>query len=103
MEQIDIQALPNQSFSYTNGDNTFDLLIKEANGSMYMSITVNGTDIIDSVRIMPNQVIIPYLHLETGNFVITAQGDDNVYYDQFGVTQNLIYLTASDLVTYRGY
>ena len=103
MEQINLSNLPNQSFSYTSGSNTFDLLIKESNGSMYASITSNGNDLIDSVRIMPNQLIIPYLYLENGNFIIIAQGNDDVYYDQFGITQTLLYLTASDLVEYRGY
>lgn len=125
MITIPLQAIPNQSLSIqldsqldaANPDNTpvpfnFDITINSndqtpdsaGTATMSVSITVNSnttpTLLIDNVRCVPGSSLLPYAYLYNtyGNFVFTTQNDAYPDYNEFGITQFLIYISAAELV-----
>ena len=98
MKFIEIQKTPNQSLSYTSGSNNYDLIIKEANGDMYVDVEINGVTVLTASRIEVNAPLIPYEYLsQADNFIFITQNNEQPYYDQFGVTQFLLTMTAADI------
>lgn len=102
MIDVTIQALPNQDLSIQLDGFRYDLAIKEANGVMSMSVTRDGTMVIQNVRLVAGSPVLPYRYQEQGNFVLTTVDDEIPYYPAFGVTQFLVYLTAAEVAALRG-
>lgn len=99
MITLDLQKIPNQSFSIRLDNNLFDLTIKEANGIMAVTISLNGTVIESGNRIVSGYPLIPYPYLSdgAGNFVLITDNQEYPYYTQFGITQFLIYATQDEI------
>jgi hypothetical protein len=101
MQQIPLQAVPNQEFSITLDDDLYDLTIKTMDNITCVSIVRNGIDIIDNIRCVPFAPVMPSRYEETGNFAFVTSNGELPYYTQFNVTQQLIYLSAAELVAAR--
>ena len=101
MNLLDLQALPNQSFSIVLNNNRYDITIHEASGIMAATIKRNGVEIITGQRITAGTFLLPYTYLEDGNFLLSNQNDDVIYYTAFGQSQFLYYLSPNDLAQLR--
>jgi len=99
--QVPISAVPNQSFTITLDNNLFDITIRYTNGVMAISLTINGVDTIDNIRVVAGSPVIPSQYQEAGNFLFLTQNFQLPIYTQFNITQSLIYASASELATYR--
>ena len=98
---IVLQPTPNQSLSANLDDIRYELTIKEAAGVMAVDITRNNQVIEQGARLVAGTPLIPYRYQEQGNFILTTENGQVPYYDQFGISQFLVYASASDLVTFR--
>ena len=98
MTEITLQSVPNQSFSIDVGDLSYDINIKTGD-STFADVSINGTVIIQGVRVMPYRPIIPYEYLTggNGNFLFITENGDNINYENFGVNQSLVYMTREEL------
>lgn len=103
MEIINIQAIPNQKLSVRLDNNLYQITIKECNGCMCATVVCNGITIVTNSRLVGNTPLIPYRYLEndSGNFIIGTDLEEIPYYTQFGVTQQLIYASAAELIEFR--
>lgn len=101
MQSIPIQAIPAQSFSITLDNNNWDISIKTTDDCTSVSLALNGVDILDNVRAVANTKIIPYEYLEAGNFAFVSKLQDLPFYEQFGITQTLVYISDDDLAVIR--
>lgn len=101
MQQIPIQSIPNQEFSITLDGNIYDITPKTMDNITCVSIVRNGVDIIDNIRCVPFQPVLPAQYQESGNFSFVTGNGDLPYYTQFNVTQQLIYLSADELAALR--
>lgn len=98
MQSVPIEAIPNQQFSARLGDQQFTLRIKEAAGVMVVDVTIGQTPILSGSRLVAGTPVIPYAYLEgSGNFVLLTDGDALPDYEQFGITQRLVYASADEL------
>ncbi|EBU8203458.1 hypothetical protein DQD37_01055 [Salmonella enterica subsp. enterica serovar Cardoner] len=97
---IPLNAEPNQSLTITLDSIEHLLTIKEAGGSMMMAIVREGETVISNTRLLPGTLIIPYTHLEAGNFIFLTDDEEMPYYTNFD-TQTLMYISASELEQYR--
>lgn len=102
MLEIQLAAVPNQSFSFTVDENQYDFTIKETNGCMAVTIERDNVLLLSNMRVVCDEPLIPYRYLEDGNFVITCLNDEMPYYTEFGKTQTLLYLSAVELEAIRG-
>ena len=101
-QQIDIRPVPNQSFSATLDETRYQITLKEADGVMSVDITRDGATIAQGARIAAGTPLIPYRYQERGNFILITEGGCIPFYNQFGLTQFLIYASPAELVAFRG-
>lgn len=101
MIDIPLAAVPNQSLTVQIGDVRYDVSLRESNGVMSASITRDGTPVVSNVRAVGGTPLLPYQYQEAGNFLIVTDAEELPYYDQFGITQFLVYVTPDELAAYR--
>jgi len=101
MMNLPVQQLPNQSFTVILDGNSWEFLLKTVSNTTVASISLNGTDIVDSAHCAAGALIIPSIYQESGNFFFVTQNFLLPYYTQFGVTQALIYISAEELNALR--
>jgi len=103
MIAIDLQAIPNQNFTIQLENKNYDITIKtiDANNKMCITILRDNVAIISGFELISNMPIIPYRHLEHGNFIISTNDDNMPDYTQFNVTQFFYYVTVAELVAAR--
>lgn len=102
---IPLQAIPNQSLSIQLNNNNFDIDIRSCNNTplsfgtaiMAFSLAINGVDILDGLRMIPAWPLIPYNYLENGNFFMVTDKDEYPDFNQFGITQYLVYASPTEL------
>lgn len=92
-----MQAIPNQTLTVTPDDNRYSITIKEADGIMAVTILINEVEVISGLEVVAGSLLIPYSYLENGNFVFVTDSDAIPYYDEFGLSQYLIYIPQSEL------
>ena len=102
MIDVGIAALPNQSLTVQLDERLYDIHLREANGVLAATIARDGVTLVSAMRVTAGTPILPYRYQEAGNFVMTTDGEAIPYWDQFGVTQILVYLSAAEVAAYRG-
>ena len=101
--RLPLQAVPNQAFSALLDGLSYRITLKQATGVMVATISIDDEEVISGSRFFADSPLIPYPYIENGggNFVMTTEGDALPAFDQFGVTQFLIYVTADEVVDAR--
>jgi hypothetical protein len=99
MQLVPVAAVPNQSLQcQVGGQNTTIDLVQSAYG-LFMTIAVNGTQIIGGVICLNLNRIVRSAYLGfLGDFVwLDSQGTSDPSYQGLGTRYQLIYLEESDL------
>lgn len=98
MREIQLQRIPNQSFTVSVGGAVWSITIKIAEQMMFADIYRDNSPIVLGARIVPDNPIIPYKHLSGfGNFAILTDNGELPNWELFGATQHLVYLTPEEL------
>lgn len=97
MKRIPLAAFPNQEFVVNIEQTTYQISLWDGNYCMLIDISQNGVPIITGQVCNAGSLLIPYLYLESGNFVFLTATDELPYYTKFGITQSLVYLTQAEL------
>ena len=102
MQTIPIQAIPSQTFTFIDpSSNSWDIGIRNVSMQMAFSVALNGVQLIQNVCAVAGYRIIPYDYLENGNFVLITQSFQVPDYNQFGITQSLVFLEQSEIDAFR--
>lgn len=101
MQNVPIKRVPNQQFSIVLDDNRWDISLKTTNGTVSVSMTRNNVPIVMNARAVAGMRILPCAYQEDGNFAIATQNQEIPFYDSFGVSQFLVYLSAAELAEIR--
>lgn len=97
MQEIPLNAVPNQRLRVSLGDDEWELTIKVARNTMCCDVKRNDTLIQQGIRILPNQPMIPYRYLSgTGNFAFITDNDELPWWAQFGQSQYLVWWGEDD-------
>jgi hypothetical protein len=104
MIDIGLAAVANQSLSVQLGERNYVIDFHEANGVMCVTLTRDGVVLVSGSRVTGGTPLLPYRYLESGegNFLVTVDNEEIPYWDQFGNTQFLVYLSAEELAVFRG-
>lgn len=100
-QQIPLQALPNQEFTIVLDNNQWDISIKDTNGVMSVSFTLNDNVIIENLHAAAGMRLIPSQYEEAGNFIFNTANFALPDYTQFEITQYLLYFSAAELAAIR--
>lgn len=103
MREIELQAIPNQSFSVVLDNTNYEIAVRETGGVMSVDVTRQNVRVVSGARVVAGQLILNYADLEDGqgNFMFLTKDGDMPYYDQFGNTQFLMYASATELAAVR--
>lgn len=104
MQQIPLQAIPNQSFTVQLDDRFYNMALKTANGIMALDISRDNQVLLTGARVVAGTPLLPYNYLEnsSGNFIFITANEELPDYAQFGVTQSLLYASNDELEAIRG-
>lgn len=94
---------PRQQFTVTLDNILYDITLVAVQDCMYATILMNNVAVVSGARCVANAPLIPFHYLERsgGNFAFFTQNDENPWWDQFGVTQDLLYASAAELAAAR--
>ena len=97
MQEIPLQAIPNQRFSVAIAGVNWQLTLKVANQTMFCDIEREGEILITGMRLVANTPIIPYRYLNQGiNVMFLTEHDALPWYEEFTKTQSLVYWSEED-------
>ncbi len=102
IQRIPIEVLPNQSLEVLLGGRRYSLSIKCIGDSMAITIVRDDVTIIEGLIIPANEPLIPYKYLEDGNFVMRSDGDEIPYYENFGSSVRLLWVSQDELEQISG-
>ena len=98
MRDVNLLAVPNQTFSVTINGVLWELSIKVARGTMLADVKRDGVDLVLGQRIVAEFPILPYRHLShSGNFAILTRDGDLPWWEEFGRSQSLMYLDPAEV------
>lgn len=95
--QINLDPVANQSFSVQLDGARYVVRLVATNGVMAADIERDGVAVVTGSRVLPGVPLIPYTHLEAGNFMLVTAGDDLPDWPRFGVDQFLVFLTEAEI------
>ena len=101
MIDVTIAAVANQELSVQLGGSMWTISLREGSGCMSASVSRDNVALVSNVRVTGGTPLLPHRYQESGNFIVTVEGEALPYWDQFGVTQFLVYVTAEELAVYR--
>lgn len=101
MVEIPIIAVPNQTFSVQLEDSIYQITLRFVINFIIADIIRDTETVITGIRVMPNAKIIPFRYLEKGNFFLLTANRNYPDYNQFGITQFLVYATEDELEAAR--
>lgn len=101
MIQLPLSPVANQSMSARLGDEQWDITIKETNAAMCATIARAGVTLVSGLTIVAGTPILPYRYQEHGNLILLTEDDALPFWDAFGTTQTLLYVTAEELADAR--
>lgn len=102
MIDVGLAAVANQTLSIQLDERFYEITLHETNGVMAASIKRDDVQIVSSIRVTAGTPLLPYRYQEAGNFIMTTDAEAIPYWDQFGVTQFLVYLSDDELAALRG-
>jgi len=99
-------TLPNQSVTFTEDSDFYEVVPKSVNNFMTVDISRNGVALVTGLRCvtsgpLPNFLLPLYKEAGRGNFAYWNDSENYPLYSDFGVTTFLAYYSPSDLVTVR--
>lgn len=97
MQIIPIAPIPNQTLSVVLENNFYQIQLQQVAGIVSATIVMNASTVISGQRCVGGSLIIPYLYLQSGNFFFQTANLDLPSYDQFNITQNLVYISIADI------
>jgi hypothetical protein len=98
MIEINVQQIPNQEFMRIIDNVRYTIKLRTFHDLTIADITINEKPVKNGVRVLANELLIPYKYLtKGGNFMFVCPNEDNPHYTKFGVTQQLVYLDDSEI------
>lgn len=92
-------TLPNQKFNITVENGILEVELRTVDNITLMSVKAKGNNIVSSIRIAPNVLLMGYKYLQEqyGDFIFTTANDEYPYYKNFN-NANKLYLLSYDEV-----
>lgn len=102
MNIVPLQAIPNQSLTIQLDNISYDMRFHVCGDIMCIDLSIDNVVVLVGSRLVAGYPVIPYAYLENGNFVFLTENDDYPFWDQFGITQYMIYASQQELEAIRG-
>lgn len=104
MQYIKISnELPNQKFNFKTDNGTLEIELRTVDNITLMSISANGNNIVNSVKVAPNVLLMGYKYLQEqyGDFIFTTTDNKYPYYTNFNNANKLYWLNYEETKEYK--
>lgn len=98
---VPLQPVANQSLTMVLDGSSWEIRLKALDQSMAVTVIRNNVTLLSGLRVVAEVPLIPYRYLESGNFIFISETKDLPFYPNFGLTQTLLYYSASELEAIR--
>ena len=101
---LELASVPNQSLESTIEGIRYSITLKACDDFMAATVLRDGETIVSGLRCCAGSLMIPYdfQYDGEGNFLILTDDGEIPYYDKFGVSQFLVYVTAAEIGAANG-
>lgn len=95
--------LPNQKFNMPINNGTLEIELRTVDNITLMSVKYNGNNIVSSIKVAPNVLLLGYKHLQEqyGDFIFTTTDNQYPYYENFNNANKLYYLDSEEVKEYN--
>jgi hypothetical protein len=99
MQQIPLQAVPNQQVQTTLDTQDCQIAVYQKSQGLFVDLNVGGTDISVGILALNGIPICPFNYAAFSGYLIfiDTQGDNDPTYDGLGNRYQLIYLTEDEI------
>lgn len=100
MRYIEIDnTLPNQKFSVNTDSGNIEVELRTIGKLTLMSVSKNGENIINSIKVAPNVLLMNYKHLQEqyGDFIFTTTDNEYPYFENFNNANKLYWLNYEEI------
>lgn len=104
MKYIELDStLPNQNFTFSTENGTVEITLSTIDDITLFSMSAGGNNVISSVRVPANDLIIGYKYIQEqyGDFFFTADNDNYPSYKGFNQSNKLYWLTYDEVKEYK--
>lgn len=98
MQVLPINAIANQQLSVILDNNQWDIIIRDVNGAIAVTLTKNSEQIVLAARAVAGMRILQSKYQQDGNFAIISNDQGIPDYTQFGISQFLVYISPAELL-----
>lgn len=97
-----VNTLPNQSLTFTEDGDFYEMTVRAINNVMLMDVSRNGVELLTSHRCVDRSLVLPrYKESGRGNFSFWNDQQNYPWYEDFAVTTFLSYYSPSELAEAR--
>lgn len=98
MQLINLDSIPNQSFSTYIDGVPYSITLRTAQGATLVTIESGGEALITNALCVPGENLLSYnSRRKKGNFRFVCQNDEYPYYENFGKNCFLTYVPEEEL------
>lgn len=100
MQYIEISnEIANQVFSFKTESDLLEIELRTVDNITLMSISANGNNIVSSIKVAPNVLLMKYKYLQEqyGDFVFTTANNEYPYYKNFNNGNKLCWLSYEEI------
>ncbi len=97
MISIPLSVLPNQSLSIRLDGVRHDLILRCLEDMMAVDVVRGGEPIVRGMRACAGTPLLPYPYQYAGNLIFVTAGGKAPWYEEFGTTQSLMYMTQAEI------
>ena len=105
MKYIELdKTAKNQKFTFSDNGLLLEVTIKTVDNITLMSISANGNNIVNSVKVTGNTPIMKYNYLQQkyGDFVFSTTDNEYPIYSDFNSSNKLYHLSYEEVKEYNG-
>lgn len=98
MYLIELDKIPNQTFTIMLDNINYRVALRTIQNLTYISVWANGDILFYNQLCTPNAFVNPFNYVsKNGKFYFKSSTGDYPYYKDFGVTANLYFLTKEEV------
>lgn len=104
MRYIEIDnTLPNQKFSVNTDSGNIEIELRTIDNITLMSVSRNGEQIISSIKVVPNTLLMNYEYLQEqyGDFIFTTTDNEYPYFKTFNNASKLYWLNYEEIQEFK--
>ena len=97
MYLIELDKIPNQTFTVMLDNTNYRVALRTIQGLTYISVWANGDLLFYNQLCTPNAYVNPFNYVSiNGKFYFKCTTGDYPYFKNFGLSQNLYFLTKEE-------